>query len=275
MAEIRPVEIPIAAAAELLHVQPATIQRRLRERELERAETIGPGPALVRLVPAETYLRVEDASALLGVAPATVRSNITRGRLTGRREKSGRWRVLLRSVLEDSRCDPAALEVFTGERPASDEAGRPERASRPSPALHRGVFVRLSPEESELLERCVDRHGTQRAALVYGLQAIDREDVDVDQDELRAEHGLYREQASRAQAAHRALRERAEGRLVDELYCHVCEEWVPVEDCAAVAIDEDGTLEVFHEKHGHRSGARFRSNTGLARRGVIEPTSAG
>ena len=267
MAELREISLGVSEVAELLHVQPQTVTRRLRGGELERAETIGPGPASVRLVPAETWLRVEDASALLGVSPATVRSNITRGRLTGRREKSGRWRVLLRSVLEDSRCDPAALEVFTGERVADDEEQSPNRPRRPS-SLHRSVFLRLTEEEAELLERARDRHGTIRAAVVVGLQAIDLDDLD-DTDELRAEHALYREQTERLRAAHRGLRDRAEGRLVDELYCQVCESWVPVEECSAAEIDEKGTLEVFHEIHGHRSGSRFRSDSGLARRGPI------
>lgn len=250
-------------------MQPATVQRRLRGGELERAEGVGGRPVLVLLDPAGMWLRVEDAAALLSVTPATVRSNIVRGRLDGRREEHGRWRVLLRSVLEDRRCDPQAVALFTGEAvpPSPAPAARSSR-------LHRSVFVRLSPEEEELLERCRDRHGTIRAAIVVGLRAVDSDELDGDDlAELRQEHAFYRERAEQLQAAHDGLRARAEGRLVDELYCQVCEQWVPVEQCAAVEL-EDGHLEVFHEMHGHRSGARFRSNTGLARRRPISPAAA-
>jgi len=259
------VDLSIEDAAELFHVTPATIRRRVRDGGLRTVEQVGPGPARVRLSPLETWIRVEDASALLGVSPATIRSNITRGRLAGRREKGGRWRVQLRSVLEDQRCDPAALELFGAaavEPPPATSPARPH-------SLHKTVFVRLTPEEAEVLERGRDRHGTQRAAVVAGLHAIDSDELDVDAGELRSDRDLYEEQLRRLRVAHQGLRARAEGHMVDELYCHVCEAWVSVDDCAAVEL-EDGRLEVFHEKHGHRSGAKFRSNTGLARRAKLE-----
>lgn len=265
MAELRQIEIPVAEVARLLHVQPQTVQRRLRSKELAAAPTIGQGPALVRLTPAETWIRVEDASAVLGVSPTTIRSNITRGRLTGRREENGRWRVLLRSVLEDPRCDPAAVEAFGGE-PAPSTT---EIHTEPRPhSLHRQLNLRLSEEELELLDRGRDRFGTIRAAVVAGLEAIDRDDLDVDHAELRTERDVYREQAERLRVAHAGLRDRADGHLVEELHCHVCEQWVPVDDCEAVELPEGG-YEIFHGKHGHVSGKRFRSNTGLARRGEL------
>lgn len=265
MPELRPVELSQEEAARLLHVQRQTIQRRARAGELRTVKPAGPGPPAVRLSPAEDWIRIEDASALLSVSPSTIRSNIARGRLAGRREENGRWRVLLRSVLEDSRCDPAAVELFGGERVAGSQADPQPAPRRQSASLHRTVFLRLTAEEAEVLERCRDRHGTIRAAVVFGLQAIDRDDLDVDAAELRTERDLYQEQAERARAAHRGLQARTEGRVVDELYCHVCEDYVPVEECAATEL-EDGRLEIYHEKHGHRSGARFRSDTGLARR---------
>lgn len=265
---LRSVDLSIEEAAELFHVTAATIRRRVRDGELRTVEQVGPGPARARLSPAETWVRVEDASALLGVAPATVRSNVTRGRLAGRREKGGRWRIQLRSVLEDPRCEPGVLELFGGAAPAKSESSTTQIHTRPH-SLHKTVFVRLSPEEAEVLERGRDRHGTQRAAVVAGLHAIDVDELDVDAGELRAERDLFEEQVQRLRTAHRGLRDRAEGHLVDELYCHVCERWVAVDDCAAVEL-EDGRLEIFHEKHGHRSGARFRMNTGLARRAKFE-----
>lgn len=273
MPELRPLELSQEDAARLLRVQPQTITRRLRSGELERAETIGPGPAMVRLVPSETWIRVEDASALLGVSPATIRSNITRGRLDGRREKGGRWRVLLRSVLEDRRCDPAAVALFTGEAAPAPDPQPPGRSHARSPRLfHRQVNVRLSEQEQELLERCQDRYGTIRAAIVAGLQSIDRDDLDLDVQEIHAERELFRDQLARVRDAHRGLRARAEGRMVDELYCHVCERMVPVEETGQHER-EDGTVEIFHERHGHRSEARFRSNTVIARRAKLPGAS--
>jgi hypothetical protein len=269
MAELRTVELSVEDAARLLHVQPQTIRRRVRAGELQTAETIGPAPASVRLVPGEDWIRVEDASALLRVAPATIRSNITRGRLTGRREKNGRWRVLLRAVLEDPRCDPTAIEAFGGEAAGQDDKtpGHNAQVGR-THSLHRSVFVRLDPEESELLERCRDRHGTIRAAVVFGLEAIDRDDLDVDVAEVHSERELYREQLERVRGAHRGLQERAEGRLVDELYCPVCETFVPIEETDRLEV-ADGTEEIYHRKHGHRSGSKIRSNTVIARRAKL------
>jgi hypothetical protein len=276
MPELRPVELSIEDAAHLLHVQPQTVRRRVRAKELRSAETIGPGPAAVRLSPAEDWIRVEDASALLGVSPATVRSNISRGRLAGRREKNGRWRVLLRSVLEDRRCDPAALEAFGGERPMGEPWDTLRQVQihdrgRPRP-LHRQLNIRLNEEQAELLERCRDRHGTITAAIVVGLQAIDRDDVDVDRAEVLVERDLYRGQLERVRSAHRGLQARAEGRMVDELYCHRCEAMVPIEETDRIEL-EDGSQEIFHRKHGHRSGSRIRSNTVIARRAklTLEP----
>lgn len=265
MPELRPVELSIEDAARLLHVQPQTIRRRLKARELRSAETIGVSPAAVRLTPADDWIRVEDASALLRVSPATVRSNITRGRLTGRREKNGRWRVLLRSVLEDRRCDPATLEAFGGE-PTKPESSTTEIHTQRR--LHRQLNIRLTEEQAELLERCRDRHGTITAAVVSGLQAIDRDDVDVDQAEVLVERDLYRGQLERVRTAHRGLQARAEGRMVDELYCHRCEQLVPIEETDRLEL-EDGSHEIFHRKHGHRSASKIRSSTVIARRAKL------
>jgi hypothetical protein len=269
MPELRVIDLSVNDAARLLHVQPQTVQRRLRSGELPRVETIGGQPPRVRLAPAEAWIRVEDASALLGVSPATIRSNIARGRLAGRREEHGRWRVLLRSVLEDPRCRPEAVEMFGGEgAPPPSPGVRPSRTGKR--LLHRQLNVRLSEEEAELLDRARDRHGTFRAAIVVSLMAADEDGAAVDHAELAAEHVLYREQLERLRVAHRGLRARAEGNLVEELHCHVCGVWVPVEECDAVELPGGG-YEIFHEKHGHVSGSRFRTDTGLARRAAISP----
>lgn len=265
MPEIAPVELSIADVARLLHVQPQTVQRRLRAGELEQARTIGDRPGLVRLSPADDWIRVEDASALLHVSPATIRAAIKRGTLIGRRDKNGRWRVLLRSVLEDRRCDPEAVEMFAGGQPFPQDPADLTRPPRRSADLHRSVFLRLNAEEAEMLERCRDQHGTIRAAVVIGLQAVDRGEVDVDQAELLAERDLYAGQLDRVRTAHRGLRARAETRLVDEVYCPACEQLVPIEEFEAHDLP-DGTQDIYHRAHTHRSGSRFRSNTVAARR---------
>jgi hypothetical protein len=259
MPEIRSIEIPVAEVAALLHVQPQTVQRRLRAGELDRATTVD-GRTMVRLVPGEDWLRVEDASALLRVSPATIRSNVSRGRLSGQRGRNERWRVLLRSVLEDPRCDPAAVEVFGGEpAPVPSEF---ETNSRRPHSLHRQLNVRLTEEEAELLERCRERHGTIRQAVVRGLEASDREEpTDGEHAELVAERDLYQEQTERLRSAHRGLATRVH----DELYCQECDQWVPEAEWDEKET-AGGHVEVFHKKHGHRSGTRFRSTTGLARR---------
>lgn len=265
MPGIRPVELSVEDAAVLLHVQPATVRRRIARKELRTARRVG-GGEMVRFAPADDWIRVEDASAILGVAPATVRANVRDGRLTGRREKSGRWRVSLRSVLEDRRCDRDALALFGGDPVEEPPAARPPRLPH---QLHRAVYVRLRDEEVEVLERGRDRHGSIQAAVVAGLRAIDDDQAgDVDVAALRVDRDTYEQQLGRVRAAHRNLSARARERMVDELWCPVCEAFVPIEETGQAEL-EDGTVEVFHEKHGHRSGSRFRSNTVIARRARI------
>lgn len=267
MREIRVIELSVDDTARLFHVGAPTVRRRLAGGEWQSTRPVGAGAPLVRLRPADDWIRVEDASALLGVSPATIRANVKRGRLAGRRHDHGRWRVLLRSVLEDPRCDPAAVALFGGEAPEKSQSSTTEISRRPH-SLHRSVFVRLTEEEAEMLERCRDRHGTIRGAVVFGLHAIDRDDVDLDAAELRTERDVLAEETGRLRAAHAGLSARARDRMVDELYCQVCEAYVPIGECGTEQLD-DGHLVFFHEKHGHRSGGRFRMDTGLAKRAPI------
>ena len=270
MARYSRLDLSVDEAAQLLHVQPETVRRRLRAKELRP----GPGGG-VRLSPGDDWLRVEDAAALLSVAPATVRSNIKRGRLVGRREEKGRWRVQLSSVLADRRCDGDARARFAGgdvdELDAIDVAStRPRRTGRPS----RDVFVRLYDDEPELLERAVDRHGTQRQAVLEGLRALEVDHPSsADVAELRAEHELQAEQLERVRSAHRNLSAHARDRLVDEVYCHHCEQMIPRAELGEHEL-EDGTVELYHRKHGHRRGGKLRGSTVIARRGPLELADA-
>jgi excisionase family DNA binding protein len=264
MAGYRRVDLSVDEAAQLLRVQPETVRRRLRSKELRAGPDGG-----VRLAPGDDWLRVEDAAALLGVAPATVRSNVKRGRLTGKRVEGGRWRVRLASVLEDPRCDVDARQLFGGdvERDGSEEVAPSSRSRRARPS--RDVFLRLYDDESELLERAVDRHGSLRVAVVEGLRAIDDDTASIDVAELRASHDLAHEQLERVRTAHRNLSAHAQRRLVDEVYCHHCERLVPVEELGQHQL-EDGRVELYHRKHGHRAGSKLRPSTVIARRAPIE-----
>jgi excisionase family DNA binding protein len=236
--------LTVDEAAQLLHVQPETIRRRIRTKELRGGPDGG-----VRLVPLDDWLRVEDAAALLSVAPATVRANIKRGRLVGRREGHGRWRVRLASVLEDRRVDARAAGLF-GAEPAGDVDDAP-RPSRRRGRASREVFVRLYDEEPELLERCVDRHGSIRVAVVEGLRAIDDDQIDVDVAELRAAHDLRGEQLERVRTAHRNLSAHAASRLVDEVYCPRCEAMIPIGELEEHQL-EDGTTALHCGRHRYR-----------------------
>lgn len=254
----------------ILRVQPQTVQRRLRAGELHRPEKAS---RLVRLDPAQDWLRVEDAASMLGVTPATVRAAIGRGELAGRRERGGRWRVRLESILANRRVDAEIVARFGGEAPApafvdESSAPRPQR-------LRRIVHVQIDEEDIELLERGRDRHGTIRAAVVHGLRVIDEDTLAAPGElaELRAERDLHRETAERAQARAALLTELARKRLVDELYCQHCEKLVPIEE-AGFEQQEDGTVLLYHQEHGLRRGGRIRSSTVMASRRPARPDDA-
>jgi excisionase family DNA binding protein len=280
MAAYRRADLSVDEAAQLLRVQPETIRRRVRSKELRAGPAGG-----VRLTPQDDWVRVEDASALLGVAPATVRASIARGRLTGRREEHGRWRVQLLSVLEDRRCEVDARRVFgdvehdasaghdASARSRSD--GGPEGVAGGRGATRRGrssrdVFVRLYDDEPELLERAAARHGSNRAAVVEGLRAIDDDAASsVDVAELRAAYEIQGEQLERVRTAHRNLSAHARRRMVDEVHCHHCERLVSIEELDEHEL-EDGTMELFHKKHGHRPAGKLgRPSTVVARRAPL------
>ena len=225
------------------------MRRRLRSRELHAAETIGAGDALVRLR-ADDWLRAEDAAAMLSVSTSTVRAGIHRGALNGkRRDKGGRWLVELRSVLEDPRCDPAAVALFT--TGAEVEEVRPDPPAPAEHRLSRPVFIRVYEDELELLDRGRDRHGSHRAAVVAGLRAIDH-DEDRDPAEVAVERELFLERATRAEAEHAALEQRTSGRLVDEVYCPGCERLVPIDE---LELNDAGS-EYVELMHPHRKPRR-------------------
>lgn len=255
---LEPVELSLVDTARLLRVQPQTVTRRLRAGELER----GPDGAVV-LSPATTWLRTEDAGAMLGVSSATVRGAAGRGELAGRRDREGRWLIRLESVLADPRCDPETVAVFTGQRPPAVEEPPPAPAID---RLTRPVYVRLDRDECELLDELAGEHGSQRAAVAAGLRALAaREATPADVAELRVERDLYRDQAEAAQETARALAELARERLVDELYCPACEALVPIEETDRQA-DEHGAVILYHRPHGLRSGGVLRGSSVVARR---------
>jgi hypothetical protein len=256
-------EVTVEEAASLVHVQPATIRRRLRAGEL-RVGRRGDG---VVLDPAETWLRVEDAGTMLGVTSATVRAAIGRGELAGRRERGGRWRVRLESVLADRRCDPDVVARFGGEPPAP--APRGDREVPPA-RLRRDLFLRLDAEDVELLERARDRHGTYREAVSFALRVADEEATSpAEVAELRADRDLFRDETAAARERARELAALARTRVVDELYCPACEGMVPIEEAEYAEVD-DGRVAIYHGQHGYRRGGRLRASSVMAHRRSIE-----
>lgn len=264
-------DLTVDETAAFLGVSGSTVRSRLRTKEL-RSVKDERGGRLVRFAPLEDTLRLPDAAGILGVATSTARAACARGELAGRRV-DGRWRVRLVSVLEDPRADPAVVELFGGS-PTPRPPVEPPR--RPASSVYRSVQVRLPVEEAERLERLQARHGGGHGSLTLvvceGLRALD-EAADApsegDLAELRSELEVRGEQLERARTAHRGLHERTQGRLVDEVYCPVCEELVAIEEFRVVEV-EDGSTELVHAGHPHRRRSRLRPGSVAARRKPVE-----
>jgi hypothetical protein len=266
MAGFTTVELSIDQAAEMLRVQPETIRRRLRSRELVVSTT--QGRELVAFEPGRTWLRVEDAGALLGLTSSSVRSAIRRGKLAGKREEGGRYRVMLRSVLEDRRCDPKVVELFGGDPPPEPDV--PE-LPKPAHRMRRDVHVLLDQEELELLEHARELHGSIRAAVVAGLRAVDLEGPAPEEfAELRVAHDIHRDNAERSRAQERTLAKRLRERPVERLACISCEELVSIDEAEFVDL-EDGTVAIVHAKHGRGRGGRIRKGSVMAHQQLGEP----
>lgn len=275
MLQVRDMSIDETAA--FLGVTPATVRSRLRSKELRSVQS-AQGPQLVRFAPLEDTIRLPDAAGILGIATSTVRAACARGELAGQRV-NGRWRVRLVSVLEDPRADPAVVELFGGS-PTPRPPVEPPR--RPPATAYRQVQLRLPLEDAERLERLQAArgggHGSLTLVILDALRALD-ESPDAPSSgelaELRSELAARGEQLERARAAHRGLHERAQGRLVDELYCPVCERLVAVEEFEPVGVA--GDVELVHQGHPHRHRSRLRPGTVAARRQRLgeEPVAEG
>jgi excisionase family DNA binding protein len=269
MAEWQQRDLTIDETARFLGVAVSTVRGRLRSGELRSVKTAD-RRVHVRLSPLEDWLRLPDAASLLGVATSTARAACVRGDLVGRR-RGKRWEVKLVSVLEDPRVDPGAAELFGG----SPTPLPPPEPARPRPSkLTRAVYVRLSPEEAETLDRLQlaagGGYGSMGAVVAAALRVLDDQDAgDVATGDelagLRAELHARGEALERVRAAHRNVSERARERLVDEIYCPVCEHLVAIEEVDVVA-GTDGGAELVHKGHPHRQGSRLRRSTVAARR---------
>lgn len=265
MAGFRVTKLSVDSAGKLLQIAPTTVRRRVRVKELRKEERPG-REFLVVFDPARDTLRAEDAAAILGVSPATVRAAITSGELVGVKDKKGRWRVRLESVLADPRAHPEVVALFTGEQllELEQEPPPPARVGR----LRRDVFLRIDEgAETELLERAIAQHGTLRAAVVAGLAALAEETMgELEAAELLADRDVHRDRAERAEARARGLAELVRERTVEELYCPHCDRLVPIAECDYELDGEQ--IELYHRKHGHHRGSRLRASTIVARRRV-------
>lgn len=269
MAEFAARDVSIEEAAGFLGVSGSTIRDRLRSGELRRARDVA-GGVHVRFVPLEDWLRLPDAAWLLGVSTSTLRAACTRGEIICRRVE-GRWQVKLISVLEDRRCDPRAVALFSGGPPPPREEPAPAR--REPPVLRRRVHLALPAEDAERLERLRERHGSVTLVVCEGLRVLDEQPHSPTPDELaelHAGHAATRERLERVEAEHRQLVERSRDRLFDEVYCPACERLVASEELEQVVL-ADGTVELVHEPHKHRQASRYRSGTVAGRRQAISP----
>lgn len=262
MAEFAARDVSIDEAAGFLGVSGSTIRARLRSGELRRARDVA-GGVHVRFVPLEDWLRLPDAAGLLGVSTSTLRAACAHGEIVCRRVE-GRWQVRLISVLEDARCDPRAVALFSGAPPPPREEPAPAR--REPPALRRRVHLALPVEDAERLERLRDEHGSVTLVVCEGLRVLEEQPASPGEvEELYAEHRATRERLARVEGEHQALVERSRDRLVDEVYCPSCERLVPIEEFGDVVLEDD-TVELVHEPHRHRQANRLRGGTVAARR---------
>lgn len=254
-------ELSIGQAAGLLHVKESTVRSRLRSGELRRAP--GAGPVRVWLEPGD-FIRSEDAAAILGVSPTTVRSAIDRGELAGKRVQGGRWRVRLDSVLSDPRAAESAAQLGSGAPETVEEETSFAAPRRPG---RHDVFVRLDEHEIALLELAAARHGSKRQAVATALSVLIEQDATPGEvAELRAEHAAMGEQLAQRDKDLRELASVARRQLVDELYCPRCEQMVPVEGWGYARDEETGMIEVYHRAHGHARHGRMRTGSVMAHR---------
>lgn len=252
-------DLTIEQAAAFLGVTPATVRRRMRARELRSVKTVGGAAELVRMAPYDDWLRVEDASQLLHLSTAAIRSRVQRAVLSGRREDK-RWRVLLASILDQPEVDLAALELFGGN--ASDRPEPEQPPPRPPARLRRDMHFLFDEEEIAILEEARQRHGTYLAAIVAGLRADSANPIDLDDvAELRVNLDATRQSLERERRERQALKERAVILQGDVVACHDCDRFVPVEELRWVQV-EDGSSVLHHGEHKLRQPNRLRGPLG-------------
>jgi hypothetical protein len=256
----RAIDVDVDEAAVLLSVRPSTVRGRLRSGELQGTEK--GGRQLVHLDPQTTWVRVGDASAMLGISTTTVSHYVREDELVGKRLRSGRWVVKLGSVLLHPKASPEVVARFTGE-----ELEKPlEVPPRPKPKYTRDLMVRVDAELDELLERGREMFGTYTSLVEAGVRAVVIDGMSpAELEGVHTEREIFRERSEQAEAKLREAGELLEARAVDVLYCPRCEKLVAIDQWGYEEL-EDGSVAIFHAEHGYSEGGRVRSGTVMARR---------
>jgi hypothetical protein len=253
-------DVPIDEAAALLFVRPSTIRGRLQSGELQGTEQ--GGRRLVHLDPQTTWIRVADASGLLGISTSTVNQYVHRDELVGKRLRSGRWAVKLGSVLLHPKVNKEVLAHFTGEEPPAPFEPPPRRRAQP----RRALYLQLPVELDEVLERGREQYGTYNALVEAAVQALVVEGMNpTELHDLHAEREIFRERSEAVEAKLREASEQLEARAVDALYCPRCEKLVALDEWG-YQEHEDGSVSIFHAEHEYSAGGRLRAGTVMARR---------
>jgi excisionase family DNA binding protein len=244
----RPVEVTVETAARLFATTPAKIRRAVAREELEAEEYAG--RLLVRVDLERTTLTAPQAARLLGVGSPTIRRDVATGRLKGEHEGHA-YRIPLREVAADRRFPHELRALLLQEQPPAVEEAHPTR--RRSPELARAVVplnVMLRPEDAEALSVGVERFGTKRAAVAAALRQLGAS-IPFEAELRRRDRELEEQDEALDQARDDAAKAKERvARLPDELYCHGCSAWIPLEQFEQEDDRELGGLAWIHRHEG-------------------------
>jgi excisionase family DNA binding protein len=243
--------LTVEQAARLYSTTPEKVRRRARRGGLESEER--DGRLLIFVDPERDTLTSPQAARLLGVGSPTIRRDVASGRLSAKRD--GRdYRIPLASLVADRRCpqdardllDPDGRDARIEEAPRS--TGRVLGSSAGRARVHVHALIRLPAAEA--LDAATERYGSRTAAVEAALLQVGetlpleaelrRRDAELDDRDKRLE---------RAREEARVAKERA-ARLPAELYCHRCDQWVPLEQLEQEDSRELGGLAWIHRHEG-------------------------
>jgi excisionase family DNA binding protein len=258
--------VTVDTAARLFATTPAKIRRAVARDELQAEEYAG--RLLVSIDVERTMLTAPQAARLLSVGSPTIRRDVATGRLKG--EHNGReYRIPLAELVRDRRFPSDLRALLLREQAPAEEEPHPSR--RRSPELARAVVplnVMLRPEDAQALSVGVERFGTKRSAVAAALRQLG-ESIPFEAELRRLGRQLEQqgEELDRVRGEASKAKERA-SRLPDELYCHGCSAFVPLEQLEQEDIRELGGLAWVHRHDGLAAVVQGRSTAvGLRKHG--------